>query len=275
MSTTLLERFSFRRLPFTPEIEPQALFSYESFQQGRLRLEQALHQRGMALVAGEPGSGKTALARALVSRLAPSSYRTLYCPVLNAKNPLRPVVENLLAQLGEKIPFNNVPRGVAVLKEALLLCAEQGQTPVVLLDDAHGLNASAWLALKTLTNYEMDSRMPFCLWFLGARQELLAGLRWSGLAEVRSRLHFCYHLRGLQEAEAEAYLAAHLRWAGCDRPLFPREVALEIHRQAHGLPRMVNRLAQGCLVAAACERKDLVDLPCLEQAASELLQALA
>jgi type II secretory pathway predicted ATPase ExeA len=51
-------------------------------------------------------------------------------------------------------------------------------------------------------------------------------------------------------------------------------VALEIHRQAHGLPRMVNRLAHGCLVAAACERKDMVDLPCLDQAASELLGAL-
>ena len=124
---------------------------------------------------------------------------------------------------------------------------------------------------KTLTHFEMGSKVPFCLWLLGSRQELLAPLRQSGLAEVRSRLQFCFHLKNVQEQEIEPYLAAHLKWAGCDRALFPRDVSREIYRLTHGLARQINRLAWHCLMAAALETKDLVDQSCLEQAVAEVL----
>ena len=65
---------------------------------------------------------------------------------------------------------------------------------------------------------------------LGAREELLSVLSWSRLDEVRSRLAFCYVLRGLEQEETEDYLKAHLKWAECDRPLFPKEIAEEIHQ---------------------------------------------
>ncbi len=273
MTPILLEHFQLKRHPFSPEIEAHALFGFKSFEQGQRRLEQGLHQRGMVLVAGEPGAGKTALARFFCHRLASSSYRELYTVTPMIKNPLRPVVEDLLIQLGEKIPFNNVARGMAVLQAALLKHYEKGQLPVVILDDVHNLTGPGWLLLKSLTNYEMDSKLPLLMILLGARQEVISNLNWSRLDEVRSRLLFCFHLRGLEPDETEAYLKAHLEWAGCTRPVFPKEISMEIHQRAHGLPRLVNRLAHSCLMAAACARKELIDGPCLEQAASEHLFA--
>lgn len=269
--TLVLEHFQLKRHPFSPEIEAQALFKFRCFEQGERRLEQGLNQRGMVLVAGEPGAGKTALARYFCHRLAASSYRELYAVTPMLKNPLRPVVEELLIQLGERVPFNNVARGMAILQQALLKQYDKGLLPVVVIDDVHNLTGPAWLLLKALTNYEMDSKLPLLMILLGARQELLSTLNWSRLDEVRGRLLFCFHLRGLEAEETEDYLKAHLKWAGCERPLFPKEVALELHQRANGLPRLVNRLAHSCLMAAACDRKELVDSRCLEQAASEHL----
>lgn len=265
------DHFQLRRLPFSQEIEAQALYKFRSFAQGEKRLEQGAHQRGMVLVAGEPGAGKTALARHFCHRLASSTYKILYTPTPMVKGPLRPVVEDLLTQVGEKIPFNNAARGMTALRDALGRLSEQGTLPVVILDDVHHLNETAWLQLKTLTNYEMDSQMPLLMILLGTREELFSILSWNRLSEIRSRLAFCYHLRGLERDETEPYLKAHLKWAGCDRALFPKEIADDIHQRTQGLPRLINRLAYSCLMAAACDRKDLVDGPCLDQALSEHL----
>ncbi|MGI5845327.1 MAG: ExeA family protein [Candidatus Xenobium sp.] len=225
MSTIVLNRFNLKREPFSAEIEPHALFSSQGFQQGRLRLEEAVHRRGLALVAGEPGSGKTALVRSLLTRLDSSSFRMLYGAVPVAKNSLHAPIEGLLLDLGEKVPFNNAPRALALLRESLRRQDSQGRRPVLVLDDAHHLGEAGWLGLKTLTNCEMDSRMPFTMLLLGA---------------------------------------------GCERLLFSREVARDLHRRANGLPRKINQLAYNCLTAAALEGKELVDQPCLEQATSEL-----
>jgi type II secretory pathway predicted ATPase ExeA len=271
MSNPITEHFRLKRHPFSPEIEAHALFKSRSFEQGERRLELAAHNRGAVLVAGDSGAGKTALVRYFCHRLASSNFRPLYTATPMVKAPLRPVVEDLLVQVGEKVPFNNAARGMALLQEAFLKLHDQNTLPVVVVDDVHHLNEQAWLQLKTLTNYEMDSRLPFLMLLLGAREEVLSTLSLSRLEEVRSRFLFCYTLRGLEREETGGYLKAHLEWAGCDRPVFPKEIADEIHQRTHGIPRMVNRLAYSALVAAACERKDLVDGPCLEQALSEHL----
>jgi len=270
MTDLILDHFQLRRYPFSPEIEPDAFYLFHSFQQGLLRLEQGCRQRGLFVLAAEPGAGKSSLARCLRSRLAPSSFHSLDIAVPN-KNPLRAVVEGLLTKLGEPIPFNHVTRCLTILQAALVKLWAQNQVPVVFLDDAHHLNCEGWLALKTLTNYEMDSRVPFLLVLMGKRQEITDALRLARLEEIRDRLLCCYHLRGLTPQEIEPYLDAHLRWAGRDRgALFPREIAQELHRRSNGLPRRVNRLALGCLTAAAQDRRELIDYACLEQACSEL-----
>jgi type II secretory pathway predicted ATPase ExeA len=144
----ITEHFKLRRNPFGPEIEAHALFKSRSFEQGQRRLEQGLSSRGVALVAGDPGAGKTALARHLCHRLASSSHRTLYTVTPMVKGPLRPVVEDLLLQLGERLPFNNVARCMALLRESLVRLSDQGTLPVVVIDDVHHLNNDAWLQLK-------------------------------------------------------------------------------------------------------------------------------
>lgn len=265
------EHFQLKRLPFSAEIDPAFMLKFTSFNQGDLRLQAALQQRGMALVVGESGAGKSTLIRCIEQRLARSSYRLLYAPVPVLNHAIKAVMDDLLAQLGEPVPFRNPSKGIKLLQSSLRSLEQQGTLPIVVLDDVHAFDQQSWLLLKTLTNYDIDSRLPFCLWLLGDRQEITSTLAMNKMAEIRGRMHFCFHLRGLEPEEVEAYLKTHLAWAGCDRPLFPREAALEIHRHTKGLPRQVNRLAYGSLVAAACARKDLIDMLCIEQAASELI----
>lgn len=262
--------FGLSRSPFSVEIDSHAMYANESFHQGELRLKQGLKERGLMVVAGPTGVGKTSLLRNFSHQLANSSYLCLYTPISPVKNPLRYAVENLLGQMGEKAPFNNTAKGVALLREALRASYAKDRLPVLIIDDAHFMDERGWMLLKSLTNCDMDSCLSCCLILVGSTEEVIRTLTLTRMEEVRQRLQFCFHLVGLTQDEIEPYLVSRLKWAGTERPLFPREIALEIHRASKGIPRVANQLAHSCLLAAAFDHKELIDGPCLDKAKSEI-----
>lgn len=264
-------RSSFNLLcsPFSPEIEHHALFASDSYKQCHARLDFLRRQRGMAAVLGGFGSGKTSCLRGFLGQLAPSSYHVLYAAVPNVGAPLRPIVEGWLDELGEKIPFNNLAACLRLLQRALDAIYEKGRLPFVVLDEAHQLDNRSLLQLKTLLNHEMDSRLPLALVLAGG-PPLARHLAFHGLQELRQRLLFVYPFQGLAREELGPYLEARLRHAGCDRMLFPPEVVDELYRHTQGFPRIVNQLANLCLLSAATTGKHQVDSSCVRQALAEM-----
>ena len=261
--------FNLIRAPFSPEIEPQALFQSEAFTQCRARLDYVRRERGLAVITGEVGAGKSAVLRAFVRNLAPSSYLSLSGAVPAVPGPLRPVVEGWLEQLGEKLPFNNLARCLHMLHENLGALYEKGRQAFDILDEAHLLDNRSLLQLKPLLNYDMDSRLPLALVLAGG-PKLARTLSLPPLEEIRQRVLFVYPLPGLKRTEMEPYLASRLKYAGCERQLFPPEIIDEMYRHTQGIPRRVNQLANLCLVAAASNRLQQVDSACLLQALEEM-----
>jgi general secretion pathway protein A len=268
MRDLVLDHFKLKRHPFSVEIETEGFYPFHCFHQGMLRLEQATHTRGPVLVLAEPGAGKTALIRAYCKRLASSSFEVHHQLVGPSKNPIRPLLEGFLRCFGEQIPFNNPARCLERLKECLEKIYAQGRLPVLLIDDAHHLNTLNWLVLKALMNYELDSKLPCLLIFMG-KPDTLRILSLNEVQEVRERLSTCYHLRPLKRGEVKPYLEKRLSWAGLQNPIFPDSIAEQIWKQAQGNPRRINRLAEKCLLDAASEKKDLIDGVCLQNAISE------
>lgn len=261
--------FNLLRAPFSPEIEPHALFAFDAFKQCQARLDYLRRERGVAVITGEVGTGKTTSLRAFLRQLAPSNYHVLYGPVPNVGAPLRPIVEGWLEELGERVPFNNLARCLHVLHDALAAVYEKGRLPFLVLDEAHLLDDRSLLQLKPLLNYDMDSRLPLAMVLAGG--PLLARrLAFKGIEELRQRLLFVYPHQGLTREEVQPYLEARLKQAGCERTLFPPDVVDEMYRHTQGFPRRVNQLAGLCLVAAASSRNHQVDAACLMQALAEM-----
>lgn len=261
--------FNLTRAPFSPEIEPHALFESQAYQQGQARLDYLRRERGPAAVIGETGSGKTTTLRAFLSRLASSSYLPLYAAISPVQNPLKAAVDNLIEQLGERVPWLNPGRTLQVLNSAFAAAYEKGRVPFVVLDEAHLLDERGLLQLKALLNHGMDARMPLVL-VLSGGLDLARNLAQKKLDEVRQRLLFVYPYLGLTRTEVGQYVVHRLKAAGCDRELFPADVVEDIHRYTNGLPRLVNQLANLSLIAAATSSKNQVDAACLRQALAEM-----
>ena len=259
----------FRHNTFSPEIAVGNLFPSDAHKDGQRRLAYWLEARGLAALVGEVGSGKTTLVRAFMAKLAQGSYLPLYTNVTAGKSPLRAVVEQLLLQLGEKVPFNNAAKGLLLLRDALISSYERNRLPIVALDDSHHLDAKALLQLKSLTNFQMDSAQAIAILLIGT-PALGRTLGIRELEEIRQRMVFCYPLRALRKEEVEPYIKARLQARGLEQQVFPRDILDELYLHSQGNLRILNQLAGFCLMAAASEDKELVDRSCLLQALAEI-----
>jgi type II secretory pathway predicted ATPase ExeA len=261
--------FNLLRPPFSPEIEPHALFPFEAFKQCQARLDFLRRERGAAAITGDIGIGKTTSVRAFLRQLAPSNYQVLYGAVSSVQATLRSVIEGWLEELGERVPFNNLSVSMRLFHEALLAVYEKGRLPFIVLDEAHQLDNRSLLQLKTLLNYDMDSRLPLAMLLVGG-PTLARHLAFHGVQELRQRLLYVYPLQGLTRAEMAPYLEARLKHAGCDRLLFPPDVVDELYRHTQGFARPVNQMASLCLIAAATTGKHQIDSQCIRQALAEM-----
>ena len=192
--------------------------------------------RGIGVITGDVGVGKSTLVRTFTSRLATGSFNVLYAIPPTPRSPLRPLVEDLLTQLGKPLPFNNGAKGLKLLKEALADAYDRNRLPVVVIDNAPLLDAKALSMLKVLANYDMDSKLPLSLLLVGSPQ-LLRLLAMRELEDIRQRLLFAYQLRGLRKEEVEDYVRTRLKAAGHEVALFPRDVIDELYFHTQGNPR--------------------------------------
>jgi type II secretory pathway predicted ATPase ExeA len=115
----------------------------------------------------------------------------------------------------------------------------------------------------------MDATNPFAL-ILAGQPMLLRQLKMGLYAALDQRLATRYQLQPLDLAESVQYLRHHIALAGRRDPLFADDAVARLHQAANGLPRALNNLARDAIIAAAADRKELVDDACAKRAVAEL-----
>jgi type II secretory pathway predicted ATPase ExeA len=75
------KHFGLARHPFGKDLAPEDLFASAAATELEVRLRHLLDLRGIGLVTGEPGSGKTTICRKVAASLHSGLYRVLYVPL--------------------------------------------------------------------------------------------------------------------------------------------------------------------------------------------------
>jgi len=76
-----LKHFALTHFPFDHTLAAPSLFAANAQAEAEIRLKHLLELRGIGLLTGEPGSGKTTLCRRLTDALHPGLYRAVYVPL--------------------------------------------------------------------------------------------------------------------------------------------------------------------------------------------------
>jgi type II secretory pathway predicted ATPase ExeA len=145
---------------------------------------------------------------------------------------------------------------------------ERGRRVVLVLDEAHLLDAEQLEGIRLLTNVDIDSRSPFACLLVG-QPTLRRRIRLGAFAALDQRVALRYSMTGMDPAETASYVTHHLKIAGRSDTLFSDALTL-IHQVSRGLPRAVNNLAVQSLVAAFADNKTIVDESSARAAVTEV-----
>lgn len=264
------EFYGFTQTPFATDLPPQQLFAANGQQELAARLGYLVRQRGIGLLTGEIGAGKSTALRSFVAGLDANRY--LVCYLSNPLLGMTGFYRGLLLALGHEPPFGR-PKLVAAIRAAFDdLGQSKHRSPVVILDEAHLLPHAAFEQLRLLFSAQMDSRSLGTLILVG-HPELRRILQLSLHEAFRQRITVHYHLAALDLQATIGYIRHHLHIAGCQAdPLFTDDALAHIFDYTKGVPRQINRVCTTALMAGLIERKSVLEESMIRKAIAELEQ---
>lgn len=244
------KHFGLTRFPFATELVADEFFAFAAAAELRARLEHLCELRGIGLITGEVGAGKTALCRNFVRALHHGIYRTFYVP--NTTGNVMDLYKSIAWEMGLSTVRSRSALFRVIRAEVTRLCVEQKVLPILIIDEAHLLRADVLEDLRLLTNYNMDSENRLCLLLIG-QPELRRRLSMAVHEALAQRIVVRYHIGGLARDEVPDYLTHRLRLAGTELPLFDPPAQEALFQIAGGKLRKLNLLAHHCLFAAAAD----------------------
>jgi type II secretory pathway predicted ATPase ExeA len=242
-------------LPFDKSIKSEEIFLSASAKELLSRLEYMKQHRGLMLITGEPGTGKTTILRAFVDGLSQLSYQSFYVP-LSTVNILD-FYRQLNYHLGGQALHLKSTLFRSIQKAIKDFVTHSKKIPLIIFDEAHLFKNENFFELQIITNFNMDSTDP-AIFILAAQSHLRDRLSRSFLNSFNQRIQLKYHLVPLQREEVEPYLNHHLAIVGCQKPPFTQGAIEAIYKNTGGVPRLIGSLALKTMTQGFLEKADVL-----------------
>ena len=260
--------YAFNRQPFSRDIPSNDLFPAETQMELAARLDYLVRERGLGMLTGETGSGKSTAVRRFADTLDANRYFVVY--LANPLLGMYGIYRELLTALGHEPPFSK-PKMIARIRTVLDdLIHSKRRIPFVIFDEAHLLPAAAFEQLRLLFSTSMDSQSLGALLLVG-QPELHRILRLAVHEAFHQRLTTIYHLPPLNLSQTTAYIRHHVQFAGhLGNSLFTDDAIARIYDHTKGVPRLINRLCIHALIAGAIENKSIIEESLVRKAIADL-----
>jgi type II secretory pathway predicted ATPase ExeA len=257
MSILYQDHFGLHKQPF--QITPDTDYFFSGSRRGDLLaalLHVAGHDEGIVTVVAEVGSGKTLLARLLITNLPPD-ISTVYLA-----NPCFSRDE-IIGAIGRDLGLTNLPASIeeklAALHQELLRRHANGERVLLVIDEAHAMPAESLEEVRLLSNLETGHHKLVNIMLFG-QPELDALLAEPRLRQVRDRVIHRFELPPFTREDGAAYLDHRLRVAGWRGGRVFSDGALSVLMKASGgRARRINLLADKALLSAYAENLKQVD----------------
>ena len=263
-----LEFYGLNEEPFSQA--PNLKFYYNSAQHSRamLRLMNAMDtMKGLAVLLGEIGAGKTILARRVLDNLPEEEYESALLVIIHSQITADWLLTRIARQLGIENPAPEKLKLLNQLYNRLIELHEKKKKTVVLVDEAQMLRSKDIMEeFRGLLNLEMDGNLiTFVLFGLPELEEHLH------LDEPLSqRIAVKCRLESFNRESTEGYINHRLRMAGGKNQLFSAKALDQIHIFSRGIPRLINTLCDNCLFEGYLLKQKAVDETLVKSIASDL-----
>jgi general secretion pathway protein A len=223
--------------------------------------------KGLMMLTGEVGTGKTTALRWIIRRLDSSVLAAyIFNPHLT--------IDEFYQHLSEMLGLGKHESKTGLLMEMGKLLEDRhkrGLRTMLIVDEAHELSDELMEEIRLLLNFESDSA-KFLQIILTGQPELKDRLRRRDLRQLKQRIALRCEMPILSDVgEVERFIVERTKLAGAKSDsIFNGEAIELIYQCSEGIPRQVNNLCDNSLIAAFAANQRVVTRKMVEEVASNL-----
>ena len=220
-------------------------------------------RRGLALVTGQPGTGKSSLARHIFNQLyGQNGVDIAYIDTGNFSS--RMDAARTISRAFTKIDVasaRSYAEQMENFKKEIVHVYGQGRNVILLLDDAQLLTRQGMVMIQELYNFDFDEKAVTVIAF--GQNEVEDNFR--NYPAINSRIYIVQTLTRISLATALQMVAFRLRVAGRSQPLFTDEAFSLVYELSDGIPRDVVRVCSLAIDNLLATDQEQVNLDVIKQ----------
>ncbi|HEY8560965.1 MAG TPA: AAA family ATPase [Pyrinomonadaceae bacterium] len=262
------EFFGLEETPFTLTPDPRFIVFTPSYNDVLASLYYGLENaKGLILLTGEAGTGKTTALRWILRRLDSS---VLVAYVFNPHLSVDEFYQHVTQLLNIR-DWSNKAELLYVMGKVLEERHRRGLRTVLIVDEAHELSDEVMEEIRLLTNFESDNVKHLQIVLTG-HPELREKLNQPNLRQLKQRVALRCNIHALPNTEeVERYITERLLIAGANQPNIFTPGAIDLIFQcSEGISRQINNLCDNALLAACVAGEQIVSRQVIEKVAENL-----
>jgi general secretion pathway protein A len=262
------EFFGLEEIPFTLTPDPRFIVFTPSYNEVLASLYYGLESaKGLIVLTGEVGTGKTTALRWILRRLD-SSVLAAY--VFNPRLSIDEFYHHVTQMLGIK-DWSNKAELLEEMGRVLEQRHRRGLRTVLIIDEAHELSDYVLEEIRLLMNFESDNAKHLQIVLTG-QPELREKLNQPNLRQLKQRVALRCNMHALPNTEeTERYITERLLIAGSEQPNIFTPGAIDFLFQcSEGIPRQINNLCDNAMLAAYAAGEEIISRQIVETVAENL-----
>lgn len=221
-------------------------FHSEQHDHAMERLQYAVSSmKGLAVLVGDVGTGKTTLARRLLDSLPEDEYEASLLVIIHSDVSSGWFLKRVALQFGIEEPSEDKVALLSQLYERFVQINAEGKKAVVLIDEAQMLKKPELMEeIRGLLNLELPEEKLVTFVFFGM-PELDDCLKSD--PPLAQRIAVRYNLKPFQTETSLDYIKHRLKLAGSEKEIFSDDASESIHNYSKGVPRLINIICDNAL----------------------------
>ncbi|MEK6408457.1 MAG: AAA family ATPase [Acidobacteriota bacterium] len=264
-----LEFYGLKEMPFGLTPDPRYIFKTESHLEMLATVRYAIeHNKGLVVVVGEVGTGKTTTLRAALQQFSDEVLCVyIFNPFLTASEFFEQLADEFELGLNKTA---SKPELLAALGHFLALRHSKGQRTVLIVDEAHGLPTALLEEIRLLLNFETNSEKLLQV-ILSGQPELQESLNRPALRQLKQRVSLRCEIKALSVFEINKYIRFRLKQAGATNVnLFDNGAIGLIGNVSQGIPRIVNNICDNALLYGYAAGAEVITRDIIEEVIESL-----
>lgn len=259
--------YGFSSSPFSKGVKLSELFLHGHFKELAGRFDYMKQNRGIMLLTGDPGTGKTTAIRYFISTLQEGLFYPVYLPLSTVG--ITDFYRQLNDKLGGEPGYAKSRLFRSIQKRILDLATNQNRVPLIIIDECHLLKNDNFFELQIISNFNLDSLDP-CIIILAAQSHLNDRLRLSVLRSFAQRISMRFYLSPLGLEDSKEYILHTLRINNVSTDILTEPALKAVYNISRGVLRTIGNLMIKTLAYGASSKKQRLSEEDVFEASKEL-----